>query len=219
MVHPSPSRDFECGYFQRAVFEGLDAAKLPENCVVGRAQSATTSNIVELLQQFPYLSECYSFLRKRLLPSSSAENEGASTESKVQSLVCLGFSRHEALCALNRNHLSIEAAAEWLFDANNRASCEAVDAASYFRHDAVAQRDAAIPAEAKHILAEHAPLEDVVWWYEEVHSAEVEMEVVDRLQTAWSSNEPIFDRHSARSNYGKLMERILAFRYSVALYF
>ena len=111
----------------------------------------------------------------------------------MQSLVSLGFSRHEALCALTRNYLNIDASAEWLFDANNKASCGGVDAASYFRHDVVAQRDAAIPAEAKHILSEHAPLETVLWWYEELHSAEVEMEVVDRLQTAWTENEWIFD--------------------------
>ena len=97
------------------------------------------------------------------------------------------------MCALTRNHLNIEPSAEWLFDANNKASCGGVDAASYFRHDGVAPRDAAIPVEAKDILSEHAPLETVLWWYEELHSAEVEMEVADRLQTTWTENEEIFD--------------------------
>jgi hypothetical protein len=99
LVHPSPSKDFKCDYFQRAVFEGLDDEKLPENCLVRRAQSATTENIVELLQQFPYLSECYSFLRKRLLPSAEQEDAGHGTESKVRSLVSLGF-RATKRCAL-----------------------------------------------------------------------------------------------------------------------
>ena len=229
LVHPSPSKHFQCDYFQRAIFEGTDDSKLPENCLVRRAKMATKDNIVDLLQQYPYLSKCYSFLRKRLFSAISGQeaNGGAnavnaqqnSTEQKVQSIMSLGFSRHEALVALTRNYLNIEGSAEWLFDANNKASCEGVDKSSYYRHDIEAQRDAAIPAEAKHIFSENAPLETVLWWYEELHSAEVEMEVVDRLQTALEKNEEIFGEESARSNYGKLMERILSFRYFVLCHY
>jgi len=215
LIHPKPSRDFQCDYFQKAVFEGTDGTNLPENSLVRRAQMATKDNIVDLLQQYPYLSQCYSYLRRKLLPSVDQQQQsavGQDTESKVQSLISLGFSRHEALCALNRNYLNLQNAAEWLFDENNKAQCTGVDAASYYRHDMMAQRDQAIPAEAKHIISENAPLETVVWWYDELHSAEVEMEVMERLQTALERNEEIFKDDSARSNYGKLMERILSFR-------
>eukprot|EP01083_Nonionella_stella_P237588 833339_1 len=72
--------------------------------------------------------------------------------------------------------------------------------------------DEAIPAEAKHILAENAPLEDVLWWYDELHSVEVEMEVMERLKESYEKKQNIFNDDSPRSNYGKLMERILLFR-------
>eukprot|EP01083_Nonionella_stella_P275339 935054_1 len=72
--------------------------------------------------------------------------------------------------------------------------------------------DEAIPPEAKHILAENAPLEDVLWWYDELHSVEVEMEVMQRLKDSLERKENIFNDDSQRSNYGKLMERLLLFR-------
>lgn len=133
---------------------------------------------------------------------------------KVKSLETLGFTRHEALCALSRNRLNIEFAAMWLFDpdANNKQKCTEIDASEYFVHDVWAQRDAAIPAEAKHILAENAPLEDILWWYDELHSVEVEMTIHERLSEALQNSIEIFRANSARSNYGKLMERILQFQ-------
>jgi len=133
-------------------------------------------------------------------------------ESKVSTLECLGFSRHEALCALSKNNLNVEFAAQWLFDENNKDLCNGIDAATYYEYDFKKKMDMAIPAEAKHILAENGPLEDILWWYDELHSVEVEMEVLERLKDSLEKKQSIFNDDSPRSNYGKLMERILSFR-------
>eukprot|EP01083_Nonionella_stella_P145328 455153_1 len=229
LVHPSPKKHFQCKYFQNAVFcnKNDDAVidenneKLPKKSLVYQAKRANKSNIVELLQKYPYLSECYSYLRKKLLTiedaggnanNPRAQDSMENVEMKVRCIENLGFTRHEALVALSRHHLNIEAAAEWLFDGNNKDSCANVDETTYYRYDYKKKMDEAIPPEAKHILAENAPLEDVLWWYDELHSVEVEMEVMQRLKDSLERKENIFNDDSQRSNYGKLMERLLLFR-------
>ena len=246
LIHPSPKKHFQCKYFQDAVFEHPNPdkvidennAKLPKDSLVYQAKRANKENIVGLLQQYPYLSECYSFLRKKLLKLDDDDNgnnnrrrhrghnlyqggfggdinydrsmEGI--EAKIKNLECLGFSRHEALCALSTNNLNVEFAAQWLFDENNKERCTEINAASYYEYDFKKKMDEAIPAEAKHILAENAPLEEVLWWYDELHSVEVEMEVLERLKESYEQKRSIFNEDSKRSNYGKLLERILSFQ-------
>ena len=251
LIHPNPKKHFQCKYFQNAVFENKnddkvidkDNKKLPKKSLVYQAKRVRKENIVELLQQYPYLSECYSYLRKKLLTIENDQpqqrqqqqqqqrrqrgynqyrggfggeiNNDRSLEGielKIKSLVSLGFSRHEALCGLSSNVLNIESAAEWLFDENNRNKCKNISENTYYQYDYKKQKDNAIPAEAKHILAENAPLEDVLWWYDELHSMEVEMEIMERLKESWDKKINIFNDDSPRSNYGKLMERILSFQ-------
>eukprot|EP00485_Elphidium_margaritaceum_P010995 CAMPEP_0202698592 /NCGR_PEP_ID=MMETSP1385-20130828/11867_1 /ASSEMBLY_ACC=CAM_ASM_000861 /TAXON_ID=933848 /ORGANISM="Elphidium margaritaceum" /LENGTH=839 /DNA_ID=CAMNT_0049355345 /DNA_START=73 /DNA_END=2592 /DNA_ORIENTATION=+ len=271
LIHPNPKKHFKCDYFQPAIFEpqnGDDAgiadnnAQLPIDSLVYQAKRVNKDNIVALLHAHPYLSHCYSYLRKRLLSvgANNDDNNGddedgnveqskrnknnrkrgrrgginaprgynqyrggfggainsdntlEGIEQKIKNLMYLGFTRHEALCALSTNVLNVESGAEWLFDENNREKCKTIASSTYFDYDLASQKDAAIPSEAKHILAENAPLEDILWWYDELHSMEVEMEVLERLKESFEQGRAIFSADSPRSNYGKLMERILSFR-------
>ncbi|CAG8585625.1 12390_t:CDS:2 [Ambispora leptoticha] len=59
----------------------------------------------------------------------------------------------------------------------------------------------------KRILAQRAPLEDVLWYYEELACSAADEEIATRL----NNHEPLISVHG-RSNYSKLMERILTFR-------
>ncbi|CAG8626801.1 9746_t:CDS:2, partial [Ambispora gerdemannii] len=59
----------------------------------------------------------------------------------------------------------------------------------------------------KRILAKRAPLEDVLWYYEELTCSAADEEIATRL----NDREPLISVHG-RSNYSKLMERILTFR-------
>ena len=62
------------------------------------------------------------------------------------------------------------------------------------------------PVEAKAMFAKDGPLEEVLWWYHEIHCPEAEKAVHSRLE----SGEMIGTARS-RANFGKLMERLLVF--------
>lgn len=114
---------------------------------------------------------------------------------------------HEALCGLTTNHWNVQNGAVWLFDEeiNNKENCKNMEIKD-------PKKENEIPAEAKHILCENACLEDILWWYDELHSKEAEMEITNRLKNALKNNEIIFNTNSQRSNYGKLMDKLLTFR-------
>jgi len=57
-------------------------------------------------------------------------------------------------------------------------------------------------------LARHAPLEDILWWYEDLHDPSVESIIFERLE----AGETIQASGRERGDYGKLMERLLTFR-------
>jgi len=59
-----------------------------------------------------------------------------------------------------------------------------------------------IPEEAKSVIAKYAPLDTIIWYYEELANAEVDMEIDRRLI---AGEQPNF-------GYGKLMERMLLFK-------
>jgi hypothetical protein len=59
----------------------------------------------------------------------------------------------------------------------------------------------------KTILAQRAPLEDVLWYYEELSCSAADTAITTRLD----NREPLTPVHG-RANYSKLMERILTFR-------
>ncbi|ETO34611.1 hypothetical protein RFI_02478, partial [Reticulomyxa filosa] len=174
---------------------------IPVNSLVARAREVNKENVVSLLREFSYLSQCYSYIRKKLLDFSDRTRD---TEERVSQLTTLGFSRHEALVGLRQHQSNVALAAEWLFE--NKEQCANMTATD-------PKEAATIPAEAKHIIAESAPLEDVLWWYEELHSVEAEAEVLSRLQNALEhEGQVVFSPDSQRSNYGKIMERLLSFR-------
>eukprot|EP00638_Chattonella_subsalsa_P016796 CAMPEP_0117852122 /NCGR_PEP_ID=MMETSP0949-20121206/22874_1 /TAXON_ID=44440 /ORGANISM="Chattonella subsalsa, Strain CCMP2191" /LENGTH=645 /DNA_ID=CAMNT_0005700205 /DNA_START=24 /DNA_END=1962 /DNA_ORIENTATION=- len=129
ICHSSPS-DFTLDYFQQFIHNG----QLPEDCLVAKLQEANAGMISSLLEQYPNLFTCYSYLRK-------------------------------------------------IFEGQ-------------------------LSDQTKKQLSEKAPLEDILWFYEELHSSEVENIVYSRL----ASGETIVSSGRERGSYGKLMERLLTFR-------
>ncbi|CAG8473225.1 17505_t:CDS:2 [Acaulospora colombiana] len=78
---------------------------------------------------------------------------------------------------------------------------------SYIRQKSNDSGDFVLNDAHKAILARTAPLEDVLWYYEELACDATDQAIVARLD----ENEPLVSIHG-RSNYSKLMERILTFR-------
>eukprot|EP00494_Astrolonche_serrata_P031338 UN31607 len=64
-----------------------------------------------------------------------------------------------------------------------------------------------LPAKAKELIAKVLAMEEVIWRYEELECVGVDKILCKRLE-----NKDIFDPNHARSNFSKLMERILTFR-------
>ncbi|CAG8457143.1 5852_t:CDS:2 [Paraglomus occultum] len=77
---------------------------------------------------------------------------------------------------------------------------------SYIRQK-VKNNDIVLNDTHKTILVQRAPLEDVLWFYEELCCAEANTAITTRLL----NREPLMSVHG-RANYSKLMERILTFR-------
>eukprot|EP01084_Bolivina_argentea_P003116 5818_1 len=81
---------------------------------------------------------------------------------------------------------------------------------SYIRTRILVNPDDTLPDSAKLILGSNAPLPDLLWWYDEFEMPQVENKICDRLSK--SKDKLIFiDDGSNKSNYGKLMERLLKF--------
>ncbi|CAG8635895.1 10217_t:CDS:2 [Acaulospora morrowiae] len=78
---------------------------------------------------------------------------------------------------------------------------------SYIRQKVNNSSDFVLNDVHKAILAQTAPLEDVLWYYEELACNGTDQAIVTRLD----EHEPLLSIHG-RSNYSKLMERILTFR-------
>jgi hypothetical protein len=115
---------------------------MPPESLVAKAKGVSRENIIALLQEFPYLIECYSYIRQKL---------------------------------------------------------------------DVIRQPSILPTAACKIFAESAPLEDVIWWYEEFHCTAVEPIVNQRLCEC-DENDPFYLGSGQRSSYGKIMERLLYFR-------
>ena len=144
LVHTNPSKHFKLNFFQKVIFnnEEKDDEKLIDNkSLVYNAKNLNEKNVTKLLKQFPYLTQCYSYIRK-----------------------ILGTNK--------------------------------------------------LPDEAKLILAQKAPLEDVFWWYDELDSKQVEQAIKKRLSSSLYNKSSLFTPDSPRSSYGKLMERLLLFKES-----
>ncbi len=67
---------------------------------MAQAKKVNAENVTELLRKFPYLSQCYAYIRRKLLDFSEATR---SMETRVKQITTLGFSRHQALVALNQH--------------------------------------------------------------------------------------------------------------------
>ena len=64
-----------------------------------------------------------------------------------------------------------------------------------------------LPPKARALIARHAAMEDVLWRYEELQCPETNQILSERLK-----EKDVFNPNHPRSNYGKLMERILTLR-------
>lgn len=76
-----------------------------------------------------------------------------------------------------------------------------------FIRQKVKKGELALTDASKAVLARRAPLEDVLWFYEELACPLADAEIATRLTTGEA-----IDSVRNRSNYSKLMERILTFR-------
>ena len=78
---------------------------------------------------------------------------------------------------------------------------------SYLRRKFAPESAAPLPAAVRLQLARMAPLEDVLWYYHEFEAPGVENAVDERLRSGES-----LDAGRGRTNFGKLMERLILFR-------
>jgi hypothetical protein len=188
LVHARPA-DFKLGYFQAVVYGG----EPPADSFVAEARKLRRENLVDLLRRFPRFATCYTFIRRAVKDSSA---RAAEEEKLVAALGVMGFSRHQALVAYEHAGADAARAADWVLE-NGGVWARAPPRAE----------DQALSDEARTLLAELAPLEDVLWYWEELECRGAEAKVTERLR----AGEEIKPVHS-RANYGKLMERLLLFR-------
>lgn len=203
LVHAAP-RHFNLPEFQPVLYGGAD--KAPPGSVVAIASDVTAQNVSERLRRAPeQLSDCYSFLRRRLAADPDVA-AGLRREELSRSLTALGFSRGQAYAALaangagggrRRGAVNLDAAAEWIIAHPGREQAGLPDNPA-----ALLQRQA-----DRETVARLAPLEDVLWNYEELHCPAAEEAVRARLAAGEA-----LDAVRGRSGYAKLMERILLFR-------
>lgn len=78
---------------------------------------------------------------------------------------------------------------------------------SYLRKKFAPGSEGELPAGVKLMLARKAPLEDVLWFYEELEADGVEAAIHHRLASGES-----LEAGRGRANFGKLMERLILFR-------
>ena len=78
---------------------------------------------------------------------------------------------------------------------------------SYLRTHFVPGGPNELPLEVRLQLARRAPLEDVLWFYDQLDGAGVEAAVHHRLCCGEA-----LEAQRGRANFGKLMERLITFR-------
>ena len=61
---PIQKKHFTCDYFQNTIFNNSDL--IPNKSFVSQCNEINKNNVIELLKEYPYLSYCYSYLRKIL---------------------------------------------------------------------------------------------------------------------------------------------------------
>jgi len=188
IIHAKPS-DFSLPAFQSIVY-GADA---PKDSMIHTAKQVTRENLAELLTKFPQLCHCYSFIRQHLKAQCG---HLLKDEDKVRDLQIMGFSEKEARLGVANANGGVGGILNWILEHQ------------HLMHTMIEpEAPSLITTEAKAILGAKAPLEDIIWFYEELACPEVDDAINERL----TAGEKIEAVH-ARANYGKLMERLLLFR-------
>lgn len=210
IVHPASS-DFACPYFLQCTF----GKPYPEGSICALAESATMENIVDLIFTCPELSHYYSYLRTKLECQENTDpgppmGEMPCDIMDISEAVKRNLDENKILTL---NQLSAYSDQELRnFGIDYRSARDLADELRNWglnlRKDYEARKIFNIlPDRAKAIIASTAAMEDVLWRYEELTCPETDRILCERLQ-----DDDIFDPNHPRSNYGKLMERVLTFR-------
>ena len=179
MCHIRPSA-FTCPYFAGMVF---GSGVPPEGSVVAAFRALHDSaQIPESLAVHPELAKAYSSIRQKFQakPALKVVSQMLTDEEMARELQQQergGHRRQRGRGARGGQRQPVAAGKPVLCDA------------------------------AKEALALMAPIQDVLWYYEELHTPETARLVRRRLEAGEE-----LDRTSARTNYAKLMERVLAFK-------
>jgi len=209
IVHPSP-KDFACDYFLQCIF-GENA---PESSLVRIAKSCTLTNCAKMLKDYPELANLYSFLRVHMNCQENVE--------EVSDLYNLDLSLLELDADLKAQILGLGIVSMGELAEYSRSELISQGCPSYkltqlyqelqafgmqLRADNVPRKVIkSLPIGARVAIARNAPMEDVLWRYEELGGKRVDEIIHERLKQT-----DVFDPTHARSNYGKLMERLLTF--------
>lgn len=186
ICHLRPS-DFQLPYFLRVCY----GDQPPEGSTVAVARAVTPENLEITLQNNLRLTRFYSFLRTHL---STHRERKQQRELQISDITLMGFSREQAIHSLERGRNAQERV-EWLLDNLERVL------ALPNPEDGGSQED--FSPIAKCLIAQHAPIEEVVWWYHELHCKEVEAVLAERLREGGEMNP------NARSSYCKLVEKVM----------
>lgn len=198
LVHFKPS-DFQLPFFLASIYD----AEPPEGSMCFLAQTATKANLAARIEANHDLAACYSFFRTHF---KDARTKSAEDDASIAEIVGMGFSRKAALLARQQhpglNPDAIQSCVDWIIE--HTVYIEAAADPSIVA-DADANSD--FTRASKAAFGKYAPLEDCLWYYEELECPEVEQALHARLAAGEQMNPS-----SPRSNYGKLMERILLCR-------
>lgn len=189
IVHARPD-DFKLDSFSPVSF----GAPAPEGSVIAVAQGVTRANVGETITKHPAVCDAYSFLRRRLADDPEVSRRLA-TERDSARLTALGFTRPQAYAALAAHRGNLQNAVEFMLTHPERTA-------------PVPNNPLAVLDEGDRVLlAQHAPLEDLIWYYEELECEGVRDALLRRLR-----NGEGVDAVRDRSGFAKLMERLLLFR-------
>jgi len=230
LVHVNGATHFtpDAPYFVPTLYTtSATPSTLPPDSTVALARTATPQNLAALLTAHPQLAACYSYFRNKFKEMSDVKAADARKATRL-AITALGFSDAAARYAMARSGSSrVHECVDYLIEHAAEVSA-AIDAQQQQPSSGGdADDDVMFTREAKQILARTAPLETLIWWYEELACEEVERAITERLAagesllstttTTTSSGGAANGSSSSsstvlvakdRCNYGKLMERV-----------
>jgi len=175
----------------------------------------TMENAVDILTKYPQICNFYSYIRTRL--KIAEETEEVKEQDGWEISLFLDLSQ-EVLDILEHKGVSTfgdltgytkDTIRTWGLprgDANQMFTEVEQNFQMQFRKPNK-KKSSLLPPKARALIARHAAMEDVLWRYEELQCPETTQILSERLK-----EKDVFNPNHPRSNYGKLMERILTLR-------